>query len=275
MNKPEADPSPSPAWPPAGSGGYYKVPEAELNTAAFDLPPPDPAHTPRKYVICSTQRSGSFLLCRQLVNAGIGVPHEYFNRLHIGELCRRWGIDRSDAGAYIRTLLARRTTPNGVWGTKLQWDQHLNTRPHLDAAILGDARFIFLYRSDLCAQAVSLHMSMVTGRWGFDDTESTRYSDITLGDMDHVAYCLRKIEHENHAWRAFMVERGVVPLAICYEDLTEKQGSFVEGIASYLGLGPADYRVPPPEGRENHQSPELSEIRRQLLQTCREMLGST
>ena len=34
---------------------------------------------PIKILICSTPRSGSYMLCRYMINAGLGVPHEYFN----------------------------------------------------------------------------------------------------------------------------------------------------------------------------------------------------
>lgn len=273
MRETRAEQSAAGSWPPAEPNAYHKVPELELNTARFDLEPAGLAGTTRRYVICSTQRSGSWLLCRQLLNAGIGVPHEYFNRLHIDQLCARWNIDRADAQAYIRAVLARRTTPNGVWGTKLQWDQYINTRPHLEERILTQARFIYLYRSDRCAQAVSLHLSMVTGIWGFDATETTKYSEVTLGDMEHVAYCLRKIDLENDAWRRLLAERGIVPLAICYEDLVADQASFLAGVARFLELEPGDYRVPPPEGRENAHSPELRDTRQRLLEACRREFG--
>jgi LPS sulfotransferase NodH len=273
MRKTRAKQSEAGFWSPADSNAYYKVPELELNSARFDLDLNGLARGTRRYVICSTQRSGSWLLCRQLINAGIGVPHEYFNRLHIDQLCGRWSIDRADAQAYLRALLARRTTPNGVWGTKLQWDQYINTRPHLDELILRQARYIYLYRGDRCAQAVSLHLSMVTGIWGFDATETTKYDDVTMGDMEHVAYCLRKIDGENDAWRSFFVERGIEPLAICYEDLVADQASFLSGVAQYLGLVPADYRVPRPECREDAQTPELRDSRQRLLEHCRRALG--
>lgn len=274
MSGPTTAPPAKAPWPLTGPDAYYKVPEQALNTARFDLAPFEPAGSARKYVICSTQRSGSWLLCRQLINAGIGVPHEYFNRLHIDALCQLWGIDRADARAYIRSILHRRTTPNGVWGTKLQWDQHVNTRPHLDADILAGAQYIFLYRADRCAQAVSLHISMVTGLWGFDGTETTKYQGLRLGDMEHVAWCLRKIDHENDEWRGFMAERGIVPLVIRYEDLTANQGAFVREIGQLLGLQPTEFRVPPPEGRENALSPELEEVRRSLVLACRQASGS-
>ncbi len=265
----------APGGAPAGDAGiYHKVSENEFGAERFDLQAVDPTGPVRKYVICSTQRSGSWLLCRQLINAGIGVPHEYFNRRHVAHLCQRWNVNRQDAQAYVRTLIARRTTPNGVWGTKLQWDQHLSLRPYLDADILEQARFLFLYRSDRAAQAVSLHISMATGLWGFDGVESTKRSDVRLGDLEHLLYCIRKIDWENEAWRAFMAERGIEPFSIRYEDFTASQSAYVQAVARFLGLNAAAYRVPPPEPAENAHSAELDEMRRSLLGSCRQLLDN-
>ena len=43
------------------------------------LDQPEFTGEPLKIFICSTPRSGSYMLCRYMINAGLGVPHEYFN----------------------------------------------------------------------------------------------------------------------------------------------------------------------------------------------------
>src|SRR5438128_1228021 len=107
-------------------GSYDKMSEMEISSERFDQEFVAPVDRRRKYLICSTQRSGSFLLCRQLINAGIGVPQEYFNPLHRNLLCGRWNLDPRDTPGYIRSLYAKRTTRNGIWGVKLQWSHCMN-----------------------------------------------------------------------------------------------------------------------------------------------------
>ena len=63
--------------------------ETDVTGEAFDQPP-SPLRT--KLFICGSQRTGSYLLCRAMIHHGMGVPHEYFNTIHIAVLGPRWGI---------------------------------------------------------------------------------------------------------------------------------------------------------------------------------------
>jgi hypothetical protein len=62
--------------------------ESEVNSAKFDQPP-CPIKT--KLIICSTPRSGSYLLCHAMIHHRIGVPHEYFNGLNASTIGPRIG----------------------------------------------------------------------------------------------------------------------------------------------------------------------------------------
>ena len=77
--------------------------------AEYDTPAGGPAASSlRCYIVCSTPRSGSSLLCRALASMGIaGTPTEYFNPVTRASLTAR----------------SRRTSANGVFGTKLHWEQ--------------------------------------------------------------------------------------------------------------------------------------------------------
>ena len=63
------------------------------------------AGAPRKLFICSTPRSGSYLLCRYMINAGLGVPHEYFNPIIMRQIAPRFGL-----GDDVAPLKWRRAT---------------------------------------------------------------------------------------------------------------------------------------------------------------------
>ncbi len=259
--------------PPTGdtrARRYEKIPEMEIDDARFDQPPFDPSRSRRRYVICSTQRSGSFLLCRQLINAGLGVPQEYFNKLHIERLSKRWSIPPKGTPRYFNTLDEKRTSPNGVWGLKLQWPQFTRVRADLEGALWGDARTIFLYRDDLDAQAVSLHISFITGIWGFDMTRTTEPSRTdTLGDLGHVLRCRGVIESENDSWQRFFSAHSIEPLVIRYEDFVRDQPGFVRRIADWLGVTPNAYWLPPAEPREGGLSPDIESVRASLLERLR------
>ena len=254
---------------------YEKMPEFELDAARFDQPSVAGARPDRAYAICSTPRSGSWLLCRQLVNAGLGVPSEYFNVTHSVPLGRRWKLDERDTLAYLRALREKRTTPNGVWGTKLLWTQYADRRAALKIALLRECRHVFLYREDVVPQAVSLHLSQLTGIWDFDGTVCTApRTDIPWGDPAHLDECARTVRDQNRRWRELFVARGIEPLVVRYEDLVVDQPGTVGHIARWLGLDASEYRVPPPEPRDTAFPADIEERRRTLVAQWRDALAA-
>lgn len=105
------------------------VTEREVSSGAFDQ---SPCPTRKKIIICSTPRSGSYLLCRAMIKHGIGVPHEYFNGINASMIGPRFGlgvinsrdleVDGPTRRAYINALLTHRTV-NGIFAAKIQGGQ--------------------------------------------------------------------------------------------------------------------------------------------------------
>src|SRR5262249_15586129 len=78
-----------------------------------------------KYLICSTPRSGSTLLSTGLASTGrAGRPLEYLSQPYGVVFKERNG--RLLLPEYWRFLVTRRTTPNGVFGMKMHFDQFAN-----------------------------------------------------------------------------------------------------------------------------------------------------
>jgi len=243
---------------------YDKMSELETSSDRFDQPLVSPASIKRKYIICSAQRAGSHLLGRQLINAGIGVPQEYFNPLHIHLLSNRWKIGLHDSQTYLRMLYARRTTPNGIWGTKLQWE-FMQQCSSVRDELFDEAIFIYLYRKDVLAQAISLHISVITGIWDFDGIKVSDCSpDHKMGDDRSIVHCMQIIRRDAASWKNFFAENRFSPLIIAYEDFVKDQQAGVKVIAKALELGDLMYRVPPSEPKESH-SAEFDAIKEELI----------
>lgn len=254
---------------------YEKVSEAALDDERFDQPCAEAARPGRTYVICTTPRSGSWLLCRQLYNAGIGVPSEYFGIDHVNALYRRWNVDPRDTRAYLKALREHRTTRNGVFGTKLLWAQFADRRPALKIGLLRDAHLLYLQRGDLASQVVSLHLSIITGRWGFDDTTAAnRRSDIAIGDERHLADCERMIREQQRSWQELFDARGVAVARVYYENLVADQAGAVDHVARLLGLSSGEYRIPPAEQRESAFDADIDATRRMLVERWRQRLAT-
>ena len=111
-----------------------------------------------------------------MIHHGIGIPHEYFNGINAGIISTRYGLgkitsrdletDGQARRAYIAALLDRRTK-NGIFAAKIhrgQFRQYFQNSGNLE--LFQGAHFIYVYREDLIAQAISFHVSLLTGRWG-------------------------------------------------------------------------------------------------------------
>src|SRR5882757_5328907 len=85
--------------------------EAQMTSDLLDQP--NFAGIPIKVFICSTPRSGSYMLCRFMINAGLGVPHEYFNPVIMREMAPRLGLGNAIEGLKWRSLSIRDRLPFG------------------------------------------------------------------------------------------------------------------------------------------------------------------
>ncbi|HTV90534.1 MAG TPA: Stf0 family sulfotransferase [Stellaceae bacterium] len=225
---------------------------------------------PIKIFICSTPRSGSYMLCRYMVNAGLGVPHEYFNPVIMRQIAPRLGLGDSVAAlqwrhkslrdrlpfrtpdrvaeerflaAYIDRLLPRRCQ-HGVFAAKIHFDQYFSVLDNpTGRRLLDGALFIHQFREDLLRQAVSRNFSYVTGRWGDDDTVTT--APMPQGDLlDPIGIDreLQTLADEDREWRVLLARNGLSPMSVSYEQLCNDPSAFVAAIAVRLGIDPATLR---------------------------------
>jgi LPS sulfotransferase NodH len=238
----------------------------ELDDAAWDRPR---GGSPRRRVmICSTPRSGSYLLCRQMINAGLGLPTEYLRPRTMTALSARFGA--GDEAGYADALEAHRTTANGVFAAKLQWVQFL-VHPAARERWLERADLnVFLYRDDLLAQAVSWQVSLATGLWSFDAKRGQHAADVTLDAEGYALGLVAELERQNLGWRDLLAQVGRRVLSIRYEDYVGRQGAALRAIADALGLADDDWSMPPPEADERHWPADVEAARARLLARARE-----
>jgi LPS sulfotransferase NodH len=244
--------------------------EATLDSADFDRPAP--TEPPVRYVILSARRSGSYMLCRMLIRAGLGVPHEYFLQDHIGALAARWRVNAGPkgsvaSGAYLDALVERRSS-GGLFGVKLQyWQYERALRTPQGERFLDGARLIYLYREDILKQAVSFRHAEITGRWGSDGAETTR--PLRREDPFDPRGIERKINlllYDELGWRAFVARRGKHALHLSYEDLcTDLQGSLC-AVAAHLGVDAGRLTDLHPDPPSPHIAAD-AELKAQMLST--------
>ena len=129
------------------------------------------------YVICTSPRSGSTLLCKLLAATGVaGNPDSYFHRPSISDWLADLGLTRKPSAperelleAVFRAAIAKGTLGAGIFGLRLQrhsfdffieklallYPEHSNDVERLQVAF-GRTLFVHPTRRDEVAQAVSM-----------------------------------------------------------------------------------------------------------------------
>ena len=256
--------------------------ELEVREERFDR---EPGPIRAKLFICATGCTGSYLLCRGMIHNGIGVPHEYFNALHASPIGRRWGIpgltdgrnlvfDSKARRSYIDALLQRRTV-NGAFAAKMNWDQYADylDNPEGDD-LLQNGHFIHLFREDLLAQAISIHISRQTGGWELNasvttpPTEKPNFFDVEMIDSQ-----MRSLAESDANWRLFFSRNGITPLRFSYEQLKRDLVGALRTIVDCFGLnapaGDLNYFEEGPSETRDVNVPAQSEITAHFLKAKR------
>ena len=236
----------------------------------------------RSYVICSTPRSGSGLLCRALAGTGVlGVPDEYFNEVTRDTLAQRWGC-AGDLDSYVDAVHAHRTTSTGLFGTKLHWDQLVNlrseaydvapdwARPDTPRALLDrvfpEARFVRIIRMDVDRQAVSFWRALESNVWSVPRGEELPPATVAYS-YEGIDRARRQIETAELCWDRLLRSLGVTPLVVSYEALTASFAQTVERVAAHVAPG-VDIDVPEPASRalaDDHSAELLDRFRTERM----------
>jgi len=222
----------------------------------FDHPDP-----PRLcYVVCSTPRSGSSLLCELLCNCGLaGAPTEFFDAQQMDDFMRVWGVGSFEE--YLTELLRRKTGPNGVFGFKLHNDQLSQQLQDLDWEVrFPGLRYIHITRRDRLRQAVSFSKAIQSEQWASTHDHNGREPRF---DPEELRWCLRNIELQEQRWEEHFARHGIQPLRVAYERLVRRQERTLRETLRFLGLElPPGARIPPPTLRRQADSHSELWVRR-------------
>ena len=211
----------------------------------------DKRHSPTaSYLVCATPRSGSSLLTGLLKSSGVaGRPEEYFWRDDEAFWSGRWGT--STFPDYLHGALAEGTTPNGVFAAKVMWgylDDLLGKLAALpsssgpdDYQLLRRAfpalQFVFLWREDVVAQAVSLARAHQTNVWyRKEDSSPEVEASYDFGLIDGL---LRMVTDHNTAWRRWFHDHEIEPCVVRYEDLCTDPAGATMRVLAFLGIDAA------------------------------------
>ena len=244
-----------------------KTARETLAAAYPDFPIPE-----RCYLVLSSARSGSTLLCRHLTEIGYGRPIEAFNPNLNPRKRLNWGIDYNDPRAYIQKAIEHQTV-NGVTGMKLSPNQFKvfldNARKLLvpanvelnDAEVVEvffpGAKLIHLQRKKKLKQAVSYAKALQNGIWretSDQDEEYKQYLLPALYDRDHIECCFDIAVSNDIYWQHYLSTNDLKAYRVYYEDLAADYVTRMTEIYKFLGIKDAEVIAPPLRKQSNKES---------------------
>lgn len=219
------------------------------------------------YLVCAIPRTGSNFLCEVLSSAGVaGHPEEYFCQRSFWY--RRWGV--TDFATFIDQVRERGTTPNGVFGSKLMWDQVNElvrdlapmvsmtdeSPPRVFETALPNLYYIWLRRTDRIRQGISYYRALETKRWRSTGTSSAQ-SDPPF-NFEAIQSLIQLCDWEDAGWQKFFERRAITPLVVEYEQFAESPEAMVRQIIRHLGLEPPEW-LPSETWRHQRQADALTD----------------
>jgi LPS sulfotransferase NodH len=227
----------------------------------------------KSYIICSTPRTGSFLLCESLIRTDVaGGPGEYFWMGNEEGFRSRWGV--TTYADYVQAAIRQGSTSNGVFGVKimhgyledvakkistLEQFKGRELRPdQMFSELFPNLHYIWITRRDKVRQAISWYKAGTTGIWAWDKDEPPHLDIVPIYDFNMIESNIRLITMQEALWNEFFRTAGVTPLSVVYEDLSEGIAETTCRVLSFL-------KIPIPEplmntpGRMHRQSDALSQ----------------
>ncbi len=216
------------------------------------------------YIICTSPRSGSTLLCKLLSATGVaGNPESHFHDPSINEWLGYYDLsadpslsEREQLSRIFEAAIEYGTGGTGMFGLRLQRHSfdfftrklavlhpgHASDSARLEAAF-GKTLFIHLTREDKVEQAVSYVKASQTGLWhqAPDGRELERLSppqepaydgELLRAQYEELTACDRD-------WIDWFASEQIAPLRLTYAALSADPAGALKEVLSALGLDPA------------------------------------
>jgi LPS sulfotransferase NodH len=221
----------------------------------------------QSYLICSSPRSGSWLLSEGLAStARAGNPREWFNVLEEQSQKARFRSElppHSPYSKYLDHVLTIATTSNGVCGIKVHYYQfaelwrklteidEYGQRPiaSLMTMIFGDPKYIWLKRRDKARQAISYYRACKTDEWWQIDGVSRPPGAVSAHELPFDPGAIRGLEvmldQNDERWDSYFKNNGIEPLVLEYEELADDYAGSIARVLDWLEI-PGVERITPP-----------------------------
>jgi len=215
----------------------------------------------KSYIICTSPRSGSTLLCGLLAATGkVGNPDSHFHTPSISSWLKSYKLSRDDyasdrdaVSAVFKAACKQGTGNTRLFGLRLQrgsfdffiqqagvlYPEAGNDLERIQA-VFGTTLFIHLTRPNKLDQAISRVKAAQTGLWhrAADGTELERLSapKDPIYDQGQIAQHLAELTALDEAWFNWFAKEKLKPLRISYDVLSVDPEFVLTQILDKLGL---------------------------------------
>ena len=224
------------------------------------------------YMICTTPRSGSTLLCKLLAATGqSGNPDSWFHtpssenwvRYYLNKSPESFATPTEALSKIFHAVRNQGTNGTGIFGLRLQqksldyFMQQLSIlHPEIPRgherfqAVFGKTLFIYLSRRDRLEQAISYVKATQTGLWHIapDGSELERLSapQEPVYSAEDITDSLREANDGNQAWEQWFERENIKPLRVEYEALAKDPAGILRQIFDESGIDlHPEHRVTP------------------------------
>lgn len=215
----------------------------------------------QSYIICTSPRSGSTLLCKLLAATGkSGNPDSHFHTPSISTWLTSYELSRMDfssdqdaVSAVFQAACKRGTGISEVFGLRMQRGSfdffirqagvlYPEARNDLERiqAVFGTTLLVHLTRQNKLDQAISRVKAIQTGLWhrAADGTELERLSapEDPVYDADQIAQHLAELTALDEEWNDWFAKENLMPLRISYDALSSNPEMVLAQVLEELGL---------------------------------------
>ena len=215
------------------------------------------------YIICSTPRSGSTLLCDLLKSTQVaGRPDSFFMdkfyvdwATHLNLSTTDWKNECEFSQSYLDAVLLEGTGETKAFGLRLQYESLEGLSNRLKnfypdkqsdrerfSTAFSSTHYIHLSREDKVSQAVSLLRAEQSGLWHIhaDGTERERLKQgkIPVYDYNALSTYHSDLNENDTGWKNWFAQQNIKPIPIKYEMLSAHPAAITGGLLSSLGLDP-------------------------------------
>lgn len=150
-------------------------------------------------------------------------------------------LESESLSDYISKLFMRRTSENGVFGFKAHLNQYIflhDLSQHFH--YFQSLKYIYIYRDDIVAQAVSRLIARQTQEW----TSQHGKLGEAVYDSSAIRNCIDELKRFKSNWQQSFRNLGIEPFLVRYETFVEAPDKTVADICAFLNVDPADPASP-------------------------------